>query len=59
MTKPAEEPLDVTRFLADFREWQSIDAEPEFADLCGSCLLYPAVHHSMCFTCASKGRLPS
>lgn len=49
----------IARFLDDLRERQSLDAEPEFADLCGSCLRYNVALHGLCFGCLSKGKLPS
>lgn len=54
--------VGITRFLADFRERQSLDAEWEFQELCGTCHQYPAAIYRQCFSCASRRppvRLPS
>jgi len=46
----------IQRFLELFRTVQSVDAEPEFADLCRhGCGRYAAVHGE-CFSCAVAGK---
>ena len=50
----------VSRFLDLFRTASGADAEPEFADLCLTCNLYPpAVTDGRCFSCVAAQRFPA
>jgi hypothetical protein len=51
----------IARFLADFRESQSLDAEPELAEpsMCVENCGMPAAYLQRCFACNAKGRVTS
>ena len=48
----------IDRFLDAFRASFGTDAEPEVAEMCAQCRVYPAAHQGRCFSCLA-GRLPA
>jgi hypothetical protein len=58
-TRDEPESFDAARFLADFREQQSIDAELEFVEVCYVCLVYPPALNGRCFQCLNARGLPA
>lgn len=55
MHSPEAVGVGITRFLADFRERQALDAEWEFQEMCAVCRRYPSAINGVCFSCASRG----
>lgn len=51
----------IDRFMADFREFASLDHVAEFTEptLCVMCGVYPVAYLHRCFGCHAKGALPA